>query len=341
MIGASADRLVRDAIKTAVESTVSGSVGLVQMLLEMGWTDLVAADHNAERQLFLELGRAGSWSRAADLSALSEVPLELDSGREVHFLYPPVGHDACMSAEPGQVGKFDGMSLAPLPENATLVLPVSTERGAEVALAHVVELESADTGWSPEHQTSQIAGVAHLTTQLPVTSDTVWSAAEAAARRSLAQEIVGNCEAMLELAIRQGRDRHQFGRPLGSFQVLRHRLAEAYAWITAAQGVVDAAWRARDGRRGQRLAAAAKAYAGHTHADVAASAMQICGAMGLTWEFPLHRLVRRGLALDMVLGSVGSLTLGLGRSLIDQVKDGNPALTQADEVLGAELSPTV
>lgn len=338
MIRTGADRLLRDAIKAAVASTIDGTAELVQMLLEMGWTELVATDLNAEKQLFLELGRAGSWSHAADLSALSEVPLDLDSGREVHVLYPADGYEACMRAEPGQVGRFDGVSLAPLPEDATLVLPVATERGVDAALAHVVELESVDTGWSPEHQIARASGVAHLTTQLPLTSATVWSAAEAAARRSVAQELIGNCEAMLELASRQARDRHQFGRPLGSFQVLRHRLAEAYTWITAAQGIVDAAWRTRKGPRGQRLAAAAKAYAGHTHAEVAASAMQICGAMGLTWEFPLHRLVRRGLALDLILGSAGSLSMDLGRSLLDRGQEPGALLTDVLDVLTRDSS---
>src|SRR5690606_8608944 len=69
-----------------------------------------------------------------------------------------------------------------------------------------------------------------------------WTAAEASGRRAVSAEIVGVCRAALDLAVHYTRDRRQYGRPLGSFQAVRHQLAEAYAAIEAAASALSAAW---------------------------------------------------------------------------------------------------
>jgi len=157
-----------------------------------------------------------------------------------------------------------------------------------------------DAGW---HAVS--FGPGHL---LPTDA---WPAAQAAARRALASELVGVSRAALHSAIEHVSSRLQFGRPLGSFQSVRHRLAESYAWIAAAETIVGAAH--ADGSSWS--AVSAKAYAGRMHADVARHCTQVCGAMGLTWEHELPRMVRRGFLLDALHGSARLLTDEVGSSL--------------------------
>ena len=64
-------------------------------------------------------------------------------------------------------------------------------------------------------------------------------------------------------------------------------------------------------------ATAAKAQAGHAYLDVSRHAMQLCGAIGLTYEHRLHLFVQRGAVLDGLLGSARELTHEMGTQLLD------------------------
>ncbi len=145
-----------------------------------------------------------------------------------------------------------------------------------------------------------------------VAADTALGRGVAAAHRALASELLGLSRGALALAVRHVSDRTQFGRPIGSFQAVRHRLAEAYAWAAGTEALVEAAWEDRS----RRSAATAKAHAGHTHALVVRHGMQVSGAMGLTWEYDLHRYVRRGFLLNVVLGSSDTLAGWIATELL-------------------------
>ncbi|WP_050997091.1 MULTISPECIES: acyl-CoA dehydrogenase family protein [Frankia] len=140
-----------------------------------------------------------------------------------------------------------------------------------------------------------------------------WSAALTAARRSLASELVGVGLEALALAITYVSQRTQFGRPIGSFQAVRHRLAEAHVHLTAAQELVGAAWNSGDADD----ACLAKAAAGRAADHTMRTAMQVFGAIGLTWEHKLHGYVRRAASLDALAGESGFLEERLGRRLVD------------------------
>jgi len=94
-------------------------------------------------------------------------------------------------------------------------------------------------------------------------------------------------------------DRHQFGRPIGSFQTVQHRLADALIAETGAREVLTAAGEPTDGVV-ERLVV--KAVAGRAALIAVAAAQQVCGAMGFTAEFGLHAYVRRAYLLDALLG---------------------------------------
>jgi alkylation response protein AidB-like acyl-CoA dehydrogenase len=107
-------------------------------------------------------------------------------------------------------------------------------------------------------------------------------------------------------------ERIQFGRPIASFQAVRHRLAESFVAVEAADAALAAAW-----DDGSALGAAvAKAVAGRSARTAARHCQQVLAGIGFTTEHPLHRYVRRVVVLDRLLGDARSLTRSLGDDLV-------------------------
>jgi alkylation response protein AidB-like acyl-CoA dehydrogenase len=130
---------------------------------------------------------------------------------------------------------------------------------------------------------------------------------------ALGHELVGASRKMLELAREHALERIQFGRPIGMFQAVRHRLAETLVAIETADAALEAAW--DDGT--PTAAAIAKALAGRGARTAARHCQQVLAGIGFTTEHPLHLYVRRVIVLDELLGGSRSLTADLGRTLLD------------------------
>ncbi|WP_198653467.1 acyl-CoA dehydrogenase family protein [Actinocorallia populi] len=133
-------------------------------------------------------------------------------------------------------------------------------------------------------------------------------AALAAGRRALGWWLTGTGRAMLALARSHALDRAQFGRPIASFQAVRHRLAETLVALEGAEAVLLAA----EDDLGSLLA---KAAAGQAALTAARHCQQVLGGIGFTAEHDLHRHVRRVLVLDGLLGSARELTREAGALL--------------------------
>lgn len=127
----------------------------------------------------------------------------------------------------------------------------------------------------------------------------------AAGRRALGWWLLGTGRAMLALARSHALDRTQFGRPLASFQAVRHRLAETLVALDGAEATLVAA----EDELGSLLA---KAAAGQAALTAARHCQQVLGGIGFTAEHDLHRHVRRALVLDGLLGSARELTREAG-----------------------------
>lgn len=125
-------------------------------------------------------------------------------------------------------------------------------------------------------------------------------------RQALGWWLLGTGHAMLSLAGRHVLDRHQFGRPLASFQALRHKLAETLVALEGAEATLDQA----DGDLSSLLA---KAAAGRAALIAARHCQQVLGGTGFTAEHELHRHVKRTLTLDGLLGSARELNREAGR----------------------------
>ncbi|MCK7627117.1 acyl-CoA/acyl-ACP dehydrogenase [Streptomyces sp. RS10V-4] len=125
---------------------------------------------------------------------------------------------------------------------------------------------------------------------------------------ALAAEQVGAAERCLELTVAYAKERVQFGRPIGSFQAVKHRLADAYVQVEAARSIaLGAAYAAaRGGGAGEepaRCAAAAKSACSEAFSAVAGEMIQLHGGIGITWEHDAHRYFKRAHGSAQLLGS--------------------------------------
>ena len=122
---------------------------------------------------------------------------------------------------------------------------------------------------------------------------------------ALAAEAVGIGERALEYGVEHAKTREQFGRPIGVYQAVSHKLADTYVETQLARSLTYwAAWCvAEDDPQAAVAAAAAKSYA--TDAAVASCerSIQVLGGIGFTWEHMLHRYYKRALWLQSFAGS--------------------------------------
>lgn len=120
----------------------------------------------------------------------------------------------------------------------------------------------------------------------------------------LAAEAVGVASAALELAIRHARGREQFGRKIGVYQAVSHRLADVYVAMEGARSLAYwAAWAVDIGVADADAAvAAAKSAAAEAAVAACEAAIQVHGGIGFTWEHPLQRFYKRALGTLAWLG---------------------------------------
>jgi alkylation response protein AidB-like acyl-CoA dehydrogenase len=134
-----------------------------------------------------------------------------------------------------------------------------------------------------------------------------WSAIEQTVDRAtaiLCAEMCGGSQKTLDLAVAYAKERHQFGRPIGSFQGVSHRCAEMLLAIESARSLTYyAAWCCDEEPAEAALAvSAAKAWCGDTYKTAAAQSIQIHGGVGFTWEANLHLWYRRAFWSSAFLG---------------------------------------
>jgi len=198
-------------------------------------------------------------------------------------------------AETGSPG-----GIVPSAEFAEAFLLVSG-RGLRLFEAHDVDVEPVETVDASRH----CGRVRPRAAGRPVTEDP--SAVAAAFDRGVlgaAAELLGLSRAMLELTVDYASQRHQFGKPIGSFQAVKHHLANARLEIEfAAPAVLHAAHTvARGLTDASRAVSQAKWLAGSAAAVTGRAALQCHGAIGYTTEHDLHLYLKRSWALARTWG---------------------------------------
>ncbi|MCV7352384.1 hypothetical protein H7K15_19875 [Mycobacterium parmense] len=290
---------------------------LAQALRAFGFADLLAeAPRDAVSALFTALGRAGSMS-----TSLQDVLLQPMAE------YLPAAATECNVVLPGIGAELAGESDGALVAVRGLVIgarPVPTYL-APVAIR-------GELGWIGLQESSGISTrrVDGLDPALPMTEVTgvdvppdvilagkqaavAWDAVATAGRLALGYQIIGAVGRMIDLAVDHACSRVQFGRPIGSFQAVRTRLADAHVAREGAAAALALAWDADDAVLAGLLA---KSLAGRAGRIAASQCQQVLAGIGFTAEHPFHRFLARVLVLDSVLGSASELPTVIGARLI-------------------------
>jgi alkylation response protein AidB-like acyl-CoA dehydrogenase len=133
----------------------------------------------------------------------------------------------------------------------------------------------------------------------------------------LASEMAGGAQACLDMSVGYAKVREQFGRPIGSFQAIKHKCAEMLVEIEGARAAARyAAWAATDNPAELPVVATlAKAAAAEAYFRAAADNVQIHGGIGFTWEHDAHLYFKRAKTSLMLFGDVGAYR----RQLADRI----------------------
>ncbi|MER5554753.1 acyl-CoA dehydrogenase family protein [Streptomyces sp. NPDC002793] len=123
----------------------------------------------------------------------------------------------------------------------------------------------------------------------------------------LASEQLGLAEWCLTETVRHTRERHQFNRPVGSFQSLKHRMAQLWLEVVSARAAArNAADALATGSPDAPLAVAvAQAYCSEVAVHAAEECVQLHGGIGMTWEHPAHLYLKRAKADSIAYGTAG------------------------------------
>ena len=117
---------------------------------------------------------------------------------------------------------------------------------------------------------------------------------------ALSLEATGIAQKVLELAVEYAKTREQFGKPIGVYQAVSHRLADTYVETELARSLAYwAAWCVAESDPQAELAvAAAKAYCGDAAVAACERSIQVHGGIGFTWEHVLHEYYKRALSIQ-------------------------------------------
>jgi alkylation response protein AidB-like acyl-CoA dehydrogenase len=121
---------------------------------------------------------------------------------------------------------------------------------------------------------------------------------------ALAADQVGGAQRCLDMSVAYAKTRHQFGRPIGSFQAIKHMCVDMLTDVEWARSTVHrAAWDAsEESSEFAAHASLAKAQCSTTYASVAASTIQVHGGLGFTWEHDAHLFFKRAKSSELFLG---------------------------------------
>ena len=211
-----------------------------------------------------------------------------------HKRFVPDGHCADLlvvaARSEGSEGS-EGISLFALPAGTAGVtrqaLPTmdQTRRQAEIRLENVrvpatALLGEEGAGGPALEKTLCLAGVA------------------------LAAEQVGGAQRCLDLAVDYAKERVQFGRPIGSFQAIKHKCADMMVKVESARSAAYYAGciAAEDGDELATVASISQASASDAYFECAADALQIHGGVGFTWEYDIHLYFKRARSSAVFLG---------------------------------------
>jgi alkylation response protein AidB-like acyl-CoA dehydrogenase len=229
---------------------------------------------------------------------------------EAHYV--PFGHVASLliavARRSGSVG-WDGLTLVALPADTT---GISVTRVVSLDLTRPYATVRFDNVSIDEAQLLGSVGEAG-----PALRRALIGAAGL-----LASEQLGSATRSLEETVAYAKDRVQFGRTIGSFQAVKHRLADMKLLVDYARSASDWAARAiaEDGDF-ETAASGARSYCSEAFLTCASDAIQLHGGIGFTWEHHAHLFFKRARSSSTLLGSPSEHREAIARAIIDPVID--------------------
>ncbi|MEV3987554.1 acyl-CoA dehydrogenase family protein [Streptomyces sp. NPDC049837] len=234
-------------------------------------------------------------ARAGDLLT------DLATGRTAAVLAVPLS--AGPGHEPAATGTVTGVADAARADVLLVVRPDG-----------LYAVDAADATVVPQTPLDLTRPLATVTAEAGGTRLADADTARAAVRRGLlagagllASEQLGVAEWCLEETVRHTRERHQFNRPVGSFQALKHRMAQLWLEVVNARAAArNAAGALATGSPEAPLAVAvAQVYCSRVAVHAAEECVQLHGGIGMTWEHPAHLYLKRAKSDQIALGSAG------------------------------------
>ena len=297
-----AERFPPERVAELADSDAGWDPGSWRELAELGWLGVsVAEEHGGaglgfveEAILLEELGRAlypGPY--------LSTIGLALPAlgGDEL---------DAVVSGEVRWSASLDGSLVPDLGIVDRVVVVENGEARAVSALGDV--LETVDS--------TRRLGRLKPEDGTPLSGDI--SLLRPRAHAALAAEAVGIGGRALELGVEHAKTRAQFGRPIGVYQAVSHKLADSYVEMELARSLSYwAAWCvAEDDPQASVAAASAKSYAAEAAVAACERSIQVLGGIGFTWEHMLHRYYKRAQWIQAFGGSSAAHRAGVVEALL-------------------------
>lgn len=133
-------------------------------------------------------------------------------------------------------------------------------------------------------------------------------------------QLAGAARRLVDLTVEYVSVRHQFGRPVGSFQAVKHKIADVAVGVDMAEAVAASAFGELSQSDAAHRAAVAKAYAGQA-ADLAnVEALQLHGGTGFTWEYHLHFWLKRAMSLSAAYGTTTFHRRALAQGLLTHMR---------------------
>lgn len=321
--------------------------------VDMGWTgitfpeDAGGAGLRFSDQVFLfeELGRVlypGPYFSnfalaAACIETDPHLVEELISGKKTFTLaWAEPGSDRLINgdaavlcrAEPaGDFWQLFGTKIA-VPDAALVTSAVVLAQGPDGVSLYLIELSGPGVTVSPQEgidgtrREYEINLDGASATMLATPARTPVLLAETSRRSSLAAafEALGVAERVLADIVQYANSREQFGKPIGAFQAVSGPLADCFVAIQLARALAE--WGVLAFEQGDPATdiaiAAAKASACEAASKTVERAIQVAGAIGFTWEYHLHRFLRRSIWLESFEGTSTTLRAKVAAALMDQ-----------------------
>jgi alkylation response protein AidB-like acyl-CoA dehydrogenase len=231
--------------------------------------------------------------------------------------------------QPGSRDSAERPDIVEYPHSATHFLSIARDGSTCRALLFPADAAGVSlTMWQPFDVTCPVGAVEFPGLDAAILRCDISQAQTAellaASRIAAAAELVGVADAALDKAVAYSRERQQFGVPIGSFQAIKHRLADGFVLLENARTATRHAAAAQDARADDRSIAidVARSCAVEAALRITADCIQVHGALGFSWEHDAHLYLKRARRIVGTLGDAHSARRSIGDLLAQVVQSG-------------------